>query len=184
MEAERIISFIEEAGRLKDITRVAFTEEGKRESVAEHSWRLALFACVVLGEYPELDKERVLTMCLIHDMGEIYDGDTPANESVDKNQKYSNESAAVKQVFSLLAAPEEICLKKIWHEYNDGKSPEAQLVKALDKAETIISHNQGRNPDDFDYDFNLEYGKKFFYDENLKQLRDYLDKRTKEKMES
>lgn len=182
MDVEKIIAFIEEAGRLKDIQRLAFTEEGKRESVAEHSWRLALLACIVADEYPELDKERVLTMCLIHDMGEIYDGDIPANELVDKKQKDLAEFVAVKKVFSLLPPAKTNRLMEIWQEYNEGKSPEAQLVKALDKAETIISHNQGLNPTDFDYDFNLEYGRKFFSDEKLKELRKTLDSATQTNM--
>ncbi|MDJ0700023.1 MAG: HD domain-containing protein [Woeseiaceae bacterium] len=47
----------------------------------------------------------------------------------------------------------------LWDEYTDGRSPEARVAKALDKLETILQHNQGLNPEDFDYEFNLEYGR-------------------------
>ena len=50
----------------------------------------------------------------------------------------------------------------LWKEYNEAVSKEARLVKALDKAETIMQHNQGCNPAGFDYDFNLEYGQEYF----------------------
>ena len=63
-------------------------------------------------------------------------------------------------------------LLALWREYNANATPEARLVKALDKAETIIQHNQGRNPEDFDYRFNLGYGKEYF--EGSGFLRDCL----------
>ena len=63
------------------------------------------------------------------------------------------------------------------------ETPEARLVKALDKAETILQHNQGANPPEFDYAFNLEYGKKYFeYDPLLRNLRVLLDEQTREKV--
>lgn len=182
MDIGKITDFIEEAERLKTVTRTAKTSEGKTESTAEHSWRLALLACVVADEYSNLNMERVLTMCLIHDIGEIYEGDIPAIRQVDKVQKYEIELRAAKKIFSLLPEEKRNCLMEIWKEYNDCKTPEARLVKALDKAETILQHNQGKNPDDFDYGFNLYYGQEFFNDPNLKELRTYLDERTRDKI--
>ena len=64
-------------------------------------------------------------------------------------------------------------------EYNECSTKEAKLVKAMDKLETIVQHNQGKNPDDFDYKFNLQYGKKYFeYDDVLKSMRNIIDKDT------
>lgn len=71
----------------------------------------------------------------------------------------------------------------MWKEYNEESTPEAKLIKALDKAETIIQHNQGKNPPDFDYEFNLEYGKKYFQeDEKLLRLREKIDEDTENRM--
>ena len=53
-------------------------------------------------------------------------------------------------------------------------------VVALDKAETIIQHNQGANPADFDYAFNLTYGSGYFRDDDLlRDLRRLLDDETR-----
>ena len=80
---ERYLRFVREAERLKDTLRSAHTSQGRHESTAEHSWRLALLALALAGESPGLDSERVLGMCLIHDLGEAYEGDIPAVEQTD-----------------------------------------------------------------------------------------------------
>ena len=69
-EVEAYTDFIKEAEGLKSTLRTAWTAEGRQESTAEHSWRLALFAGVMCREFPELDREKVLMMCLVHDLGE------------------------------------------------------------------------------------------------------------------
>lgn len=101
-------------------------------------------------------------MSLIHDMGELYGGDISAALCPDPQEKNGEESRAVHKAFSLLPEREAESLLALWREYNANATPEARLVKALDKAETIIQHNQGRNPEDFDYRFNLGYGKEYF----------------------
>ena len=70
-------------------------------------------------------------------------------------------------------------LLALWQEYNACDTPESRLVKALDKTETILQHNQGKNPPGFDYAFNLDYGKRYFDDHPLlRQLRELLDGET------
>ena len=183
MEIKKYISFIEEAEKLKSVVRTAWTSKGRRESTAEHSWRLALLACVMLDDYPELDLSKVLMMSLIHDIGEIYEGDISAALMPDKEDKYNVEYQAAQTVFAFLPEPQASRMMEIWSEYNDGSTPEAKLVKALDKAETILQHNQGENPADFNYQFNLEYGKKYFeYNDTLKLLRSIIDEKTRRKV--
>lgn len=176
---EKMVCFIKEAERLKSVTRTAWTREGRRESTAEHSWRLALLAGLAAERFPELDKAKVLMMCLVHDMGELYEGDVSAALRPDPQAKEEAERRAVRRAFALLPEPQEAALLALWEEYNAHATPEARLVKALDKAETIIQHNQGSNPPDFDYRFNLGYGKEAFEDnEFLRQLRALLDEET------
>jgi putative hydrolase of HD superfamily len=118
-------------------------------------------------------------------MGEIYDGDISAALSPDKDSKYDMEYRAAKAVFSMLPEKQAKRMTDIWKEYNDNATPEARLVKALDKAETIIQHNQGINPENFDYRFNLIYGKEYFEkDDTLKQLRAMIDEKTSAKCEN
>lgn len=182
MKIEQYISFIEEAEKLKSIVRTAWTSKGRRESTAEHSWRLALLTCIMHDYFPELDLSKVLIMCLIHDIGEIYEGDISAALCPDKDDKYNTEYQAAQAVFALLPESQANKMMDIWKEYNDNTTPEAKLVKALDKAETIIQHNQGDNPENFNYQFNLEYGKEYFEgDETLKQLRSIIDEKTRQK---
>ncbi len=183
MEVEKYIAFIEEIEQLKSVVRTAWTSNGRRESTPEHSWRLALFAAVLSDSYPDLDLSKVLVMSLIHDIGEIYEGDISAILRPDQEDKYQVELQAAKQVFSLLPEAQADRFLNIWKEYNRNETPEAKLVKALDKAETIIQHNQGCNPDDFDYQFNLGYGKEYFQeDETLKELRSIIDQGTMQKL--
>ncbi len=181
MELKKYIAFIEEAEKLKSVVRTAWTSNGRRESTAEHSWRLALLAGVMKEYYPELDLSKIIMMCLIHDIGEIYEGDISAALCPDKDDKYEMEYSAAKSVFSLLPERQATKMLDLWLEYNNNTTPEAKLVKALDKAETIIQHNQGDNPLDFDYQFNLGYGKEYFQNhEMLEQLRALIDEKTRQ----
>lgn len=178
-----ILAFLEEAEKLKSVQRTAWTTQGRRESTAEHSWRLALFAGVLADEFPGLDTVRMLIMCLIHDIGEIGAGDIPAVDCPDPTAKHEAEYQSAQSVFSLLPEPLAGRMTDIWREYSAGATPEAHLIKALDKAETILQHSQGDNPPDFDYPFNLSYGKEYFApDEKLKALRLLLDEKTRRRI--
>lgn len=175
------LAFIKELEQLKNVTRTAWTSDGHRESTAEHSWRLSLLAGLMLHEFPQLDGAKVLMMALVHDIGELYDGDISAAELPDSQEKYKSEAAAVQRAVSSLQEPLRTQITGLWEEYEKGETPEARLVKALDKAETIIQHNQGENPPDFDYAFNLDYGKNLFTDsEILKDLRTRIDAETQQ----
>ena len=153
------IAFLQEAERLKNVLRTAHTSEGRRESTAEHSWRLALFAMLLEDELPGLDFARILKMCVIHDLGEAIHGDIPA---IAQTPGMPDKSAREREDLQTLAAPLPERLRaqllSLWDEYDNAASPEARIVKGLDKLETMIQHNQGMNPADFDYAFNLGYG--------------------------
>lgn len=178
-----ILHFVKELEHLKSVTRTAWTSSGRRESTAEHSWRLSVFAGLLCGMDSELDPETVLMTALIHDLGEIYTGDISAALLPDPAEKYEEEKQAVQRLFSLLEEPARTKLYALWQEYESGSTKEARFVRALDKAETIIQHNQGKNPGDFDYAFNLEYGKSYFEGQPLlERLREQLDDDTRERM--
>lgn len=183
-ELEKRLAFIQEAEGLKSVARTAMTAAGQQDSTAEHSWRLALLGWAMADLYPALDRARVLELCLIHDLGERYCGDSCASDLPDQAVKYGQEREGLLRLAGLLPAGKGEELIGLWEEYNEASTPEARLVKALDKAETILQHNQGRNPPDFDYDFNLEYGSGYFRgDPILEELRDFLDAGTRGRME-
>ena len=140
---------------------------------------LALLALVLADEKPELDLQRVLAMCLVHDLGEAYEGDIPAVEQSDPAAKAAAELAAIDRITPLLPDEAAARIRALWEEYEACATPEARWVKALDKAETILQHNQGANPADFDYGFNLTYGAEWFRDDALlRELRRLLDAET------
>lgn len=180
----KYMQFIQEAELLKSVLRTSWSSSGRRESTAEHSWRLALLAGVMLEEFPQLDANRVLMMSLLHDLGEIYEGDISAALLPDSRKKYEEERAAVESVFSRLPKVLHEKYLSVWQEYEDAETPEARFVKCLDKAETIMQHNQGVMPEDFDYEFNLGYGREYFEDEAIFcEMREALDAETRSKIQ-
>lgn len=105
-----------------------------------------------------VDTGKTLMMCLIHDPEELYTSDISAAALPDETGKHIAEERDVRHVLSRLPAGQKEELFILWREYHDNTSPEARPVKAIDKAETIIRHNHGENPPDFDYQFNPDYG--------------------------
>ena len=153
------ISFIQQAEKLKDVLRSAHTSNGRRESTAEHTWRLCLMAMVFEPEFTGLNFSKLLKLCIIHDLGEAISGDIPAIEQQPDRNKSVQERADLIILLEPLDEFRRIEFLALWDEYENASSPEAIMIKGLDKIETIIQHNQGKNPPDFDYVFNLSYGR-------------------------
>ncbi len=184
VDAKEIVTFIKELERLKETTRSAYTKKGRRESVAEHSWRLAMFALALKDELEGLDMNKVIQMCLVHDLGEAYDGDISATVKVNHDKKIKKEEKGVERLTDALPEENQSAILTLCKEYNKGETSEAKFVKALDKMETIIQHTQGTNPPGFDYEFNLTYGKEYELDHPLmKQVRKLIDLETKNKID-
>jgi putative hydrolase of HD superfamily len=156
-----LLAFLRSAERLKNVTRSAWTSEGSPESVAEHTWRLCLMALVFAEHFPEVDFARLVKICLIHDLGEVLGGDIPAPAQRPSVSKALDERRDLLRLLEPLPASLREEITGLWDEYEAAQTAEAKLAKALDKLETIMQHNQGLNPADFDYRFNLEYGKGF-----------------------
>ena len=178
-EINGLLAFLRHAERLKTVTRTSWTSEGKQESTAEHTWRMSLFALSLRPWFPELDLGRVLAMALVHDLGEAIHGDISAVVQAGAPPKLEQERRDLLQL--LAPAPEAVRTRvvSLWEEYNAAATPEARFVKAVDKLETILQHNQGRNPADFDYAFNLPYGQAYTASpELIARLRAVLDAET------
>ena len=106
----RYLEFIKEVEGLKSTLRTAWTATGRQESTAEHSWRLALGAAVLCCEFPELDREKVMLMCLVHDLGELYTGDVSAALRPDEGEKHRQEQLDVSRATKAISGP---CAKEI-----------------------------------------------------------------------
>lgn len=175
-----ILEFLRAAEALKTATRSGWTSAGERESVAEHTWRLCLMALVLHPAFPDVDFARLVKICIIHDLGEAISGDVPAPEQA---RRGTSKSADERRDLMALLAPLPAALQNeiaaLWDDYEAASTPEARLAKALDKLETILQHTQGRNPSDFDYRFNLTYGRQFTGDHPvLAAVRAILDEET------
>jgi putative hydrolases of HD superfamily len=160
-EVHSILNFLRQAEALKHTYRSAWTSSGKPESVAAHTWRLALMALVLAPNFHEIDLLRLLKICVIHDLGEAINGDIPAIEQTDGSAKAIQEREDLLSLIDPLPEALRSELLALWEEYETASSPEARLAKGLDKLETILQHNQGDNPPDFDYAFNLDYGQQY-----------------------
>jgi len=160
-----IVAFLCAAERLKTVTRSAWTSRGELESVAEHTWRVSLLALLLAGEFPGLDVARLLRICIVHDLGEAIGGDVPAPEQERRRAageatgKGAEERHDLVTLLEPLPAPQRDEILALWDEYEAATTPEARIAKAIDKLETILQHVQGSNPADFDYRFNLGYGR-------------------------
>ncbi|MDF1503064.1 HD domain-containing protein [Roseisolibacter sp. H3M3-2] len=158
-ELSGILDFLRAAEALKTAPRSGHTSAGERESVAEHTWRLCLMALVLHPHFPGVDLGRLLGICVVHDLGEAVGGDVPAPEQAARGGKGGDERADLLALAAPLPPARRDALVALWDEYEAGATPEARLAKGLDKLETILQHTQGRNPPDFDYRFNLGYGR-------------------------
>jgi putative hydrolase of HD superfamily len=171
-----VLEFLRAAEQLKNTHRSAWTSGGQPESVAEHTWRLCLMALLLKDSFSGVDFARLVQICIIHDLGEAIGGDIPAIHQVPGESKAAQERADLLQLLAPLPERMRAEITGLWDEYEAAQTPEARLAKALDKLETIMQHNQGSNPPDFDYGFNLEYGKRFTTgDPLIETLRALLD---------
>lgn len=183
MTPRQYLDFLTKIEKLKCTTRHSWTSEGRQESVAEHSWRLAVMAMLCADEYPELDVNKVIRMCLIHDFGEAITGDIPAFWKTEQHEV--EEESAVMRLLSMLPAKMQQDLQSLFAEMNDMKTPEAKLYKALDNLEGVLSHNEAPISTwiEREYTENLTYGEKNCeWSEWTKQLRKELKKDSIKKM--
>lgn len=180
-----VVTFLQQAERLKATRRSGWTSTGEPETVAAHTWRLCLMAMVLGDRFPEVNVERVIRMLVVHDLGEALHGDIPAPQQAGAGSKAVEERRDLLELLTPLPAQTGAMILQLWDEYEACETLEARLAKGLDKLETIMQHNQGRNPDDFDYEFNLEYGRRFTSDDpQLAALREMLDRETSARAQS
>ena len=143
---------------LKNQTRHCDTSAGRRESVAEHCWRLSLMAALLRPQFPDLDMDRTVELCLIHDLGELFTGDVPTFEKTDSDR--ARERAAYRDWVESLPEALRARMTALRSELEAGASPEAKLCRALDRLEALIQHNEAdiRTWLPLEYDLQQTYG--------------------------
>ena len=139
MEPRKLLDILDVAEKLKDATRHCYTRGGRHESVAEHSWMMTLMAFFMRDEFPEVDMNKVIKMCIIHDLGEAFTGDIPSFDKTENDEKIEEELLYgwVKSLPSNYA--EEML--SLYDEMAKRETKEAKVYKAIDGLEAVIQHN-------------------------------------------
>ena len=183
MRPEELIPALHLAERLKDTTRHCRTSKGRPESVAEHSWRLALLAYWLKDDFPEADMDRVIRMCLIHDLGEAFTGDIPSFRKTAEDEAV--EEARLRAWVASLPEPFRAEMDALYREMAERVTTEARIFKALDNLEAVIQHNESdlSTWEEQEFSLNLTYGAdKAAFSPVLRALRDAVRTETEEEI--
>lgn len=140
MDVREYLEILHTAEKLKDATRHCTTSQGRTESVAEHSWRMSLMALLLHSEFADVNMDKVVKMCVIHDLGECFTGDIATFIKTDDDRKTEDELLQ-RWVGSM---PREVSadLSALFAEMQAQQTAEAKIYKALDKLEALIQHNE------------------------------------------
>ena len=179
------MKILSQAARLKTTTRHCNTGVDRKESVADHSWRIALMAMLMTGieEFRDLDMDRVIRMCLIHDLGESFTGDIPTFEKTEGDADVEDD--LFRKWVESFPEPQRTEWQGLLTEMEAQQTKEAKLYKALDKLEALISHNESDISTwlPLEYDLQLTYGRENMqFSEYLKELRASVDEWTHTKI--
>lgn len=136
----RQLTFVAEADRLKNVFRASpLAAAERRENDAEHSWHLALMV-VLLAEYADepIDVGHAVRLVVVHDLVEIYAGDSPVFDPAAVVGQREREEAAADRLFALLPDDQAVGIRELWGEFEAGQTPEARFCKAMDRLEPML----------------------------------------------
>ncbi|MDR1330195.1 MAG: HD domain-containing protein [Oscillospiraceae bacterium] len=140
---KRQLRFLSEADKMKNISRQTFLADNSRaETDAEHSWHFALMA-MTLFEYRGLDGvdiNRVIRMALVHDLVEIYAGDTFAYDIKGNESKAAREKDSADKLFGLLPDEQAAEYRELWEEFDLMETPDAIYASAVDRFQPFLNN--------------------------------------------
>lgn len=183
MEPRKLLEALNVAERLKDTTRHCYTRNGRQESVAEHSWMMTLMAFFMKDEFPEVDMDKVIKMCIIHDLGEAFTGDIPTFEKTSANEEMEEELLHS----WLMSLPKNYAdeMTSLYDEMEKRETVEAKVYKAIDCLEALVQHNISDLSTWIpkEYELNKTYANdKVDFSDYLKALREEVRKDTLKKI--
>lgn len=185
MTPREVIDFLNIISVLKTNTRHCYTQLDRKESVADHIWRTSLMPMLIENVFPDVDMNKVIRMCLIHDLGEAVTGDIPVFIKTESNE--ATEVLAIEKLLEKLPEDVRTNFRELFKEMSALETKEAKLYKALDNMEAVIAHNESPLSTwlPLEYELNLTYGEdKVAFSEWLKELKDECNKDTLKKIKS
>lgn len=183
MKPRELLDILSVAERLKDAVRHCYTSGGRRESVAEHSWMMTVMAFFMRDEFPDADMDKVIEMCIIHDLGEAFTGDIPTFEKTKEDEK--REEDLLSDWIKTLPSGYAEKMQLLYEEMEEQNTQEAKIYKAIDKLEALIQHNMSDLSTwlPLEYDLQKTHGNdKVGFSEYMKELRAEVLKDTLKKI--
>jgi putative hydrolases of HD superfamily len=184
-ELLNILNFLHQAEKLKLVLRHSWMSSGRRESVAEHSWRMALMAMVLSPKLEhKVSLEKVLQMAIVHDICEAYAGDYWSFKPT-KKDKFLLEKKGLAKILKRTDKKFAGLTMNLFVEFETGETNEAKFVRALDKLEVMIQHNEAKLKtwNKLEMTLNLTYGDtQSAYDSTLKEFRSLVKQEATKKV--
>lgn len=191
MDLQSTLNFLHIAEGLKRELRHSWLSDGRQESVAEHTWRVALMAMAIEEYLPQkVNSERLLKMIIIHDLVEVYATDIPAFDTMNdikaKEQKRQNEIKAIEKIRNLLGNDTGQQFYDLWFEFEHKKTYEAKVANALDKLEAQIQHNEAAIETWLPIEHEMVFllGRHTDFDDVLDELKDIIEAEGVEKIQT
>jgi len=186
-----ILKVLQLAERLKFELRHSYLSSGRQESVAEHSWRMALMAVLIepLLKTP-VDTARLLKMIIIHDLVEAEARDVSALDVLRdpslRLQKEERERAAIENIRGALKETNGQEIYDLFYEFEHKQTYEARVANALDKLEVQLQHNHAdlSTWEEIEYDMSYMMDRHVLFDPVLKELKDQIEAEAEEKMKA
>ena len=172
-------AFLQEIDKEKNIFRQTYLADGNRkENDAEHCWHMAVMA-ILMAEYAneDIDLLHTISIILVHDLVEIYAGDTYAYDTKGNEDKREREIAAADKLFAILPDDQRDKFRALWDEYEDGVTPEAKFAASMDRIQPLMLNNasEGRSWEEHEVKASQVYGRNAKTAEGSKALWEYAD---------
>lgn len=139
---DKQLKFSAEIDKMTSILRRnTLIDKSRRENDAEHSWHISVMA-LIFEEYFEepVDVGRVVQMCIVHDLVEIYAGDTFAYDVKGNEDKAAREADAADRLFSQLPEEQGLYIRRLWEEFDAMETPDSKYAACLDRIQPFL-HN-------------------------------------------
>ncbi|WP_022747790.1 HD domain-containing protein [Lachnobacterium bovis] len=124
----------------KEIFRQTYLADASRkENDAEHAWHMAIMV-MLLKDYANepIDELRTIEMLLVHDLVEIYAGDTYAYDEEGKKSQRKRELESADKLFGILPEDERKMIRGLWDEFEKYETPESKFAHTMDNLQPVL----------------------------------------------